>query len=154
MSFSDRPRVGSLPILQAFAGNHTDLVSPFVLLDEFGPIDMSLGQDPLKVGAHPHAGVIPTTYVPEGSGHQKDSLDYDFQIHKGDFMLFSSGKGAIHMEESGRELFEKRKNQPRFSDLAQYTLCLQIHRSEHHCPSRRCHPQGDSGDFEGKSCAR
>lgn len=98
--------VGTLPILRAFAGNHTDYVSPFVLFDEFGPVKIVPGTDPLKVEAHPHAGVIPTTYFVEGSGHHKDSLNYDFQINTGEFMMFSSGKGAIHMEESGNVLKE------------------------------------------------
>lgn len=99
-----KTHVGTLPILRAFAGNYTDLVSPFVLFDEFGPIDIAPNTDPLKVEAHPHAGVIPTTYFVEGSGHHKDSLNYDFQIQTGEFMMFSSGSGAIHMEESGAQL--------------------------------------------------
>ena len=96
--------VGTLPILRAFAGDHVDYVSPFVLFDEFGPVKISPESDPLKVEAHPHAGVIPTTYFASGSGHHKDSLNYDFQINTGEFMMFSSGKGAIHMEESGNDL--------------------------------------------------
>ncbi|MEM9546645.1 MAG: pirin-like C-terminal cupin domain-containing protein [Bacteroidota bacterium] len=96
--------VGTLPILRAFAGNHLDYVSPFVLFDEFGPVHISPHSDPLKVEAHPHAGVIPTTYFASGSGHHKDSLNYDFQVNTGEFMMFSSGRGAIHMEESGNEL--------------------------------------------------
>jgi redox-sensitive bicupin YhaK (pirin superfamily) len=56
------------------------------------------------VDAHPHAGVIPTTYFLAGSGHHKDSLDYDFQVQTGEYMMFSSGRGAIHMEESGQKL--------------------------------------------------
>ena len=54
--------VGTLPIIRAFAGDQNDYVSPFVLFDEFGPVDISQGSDPLGVGAHPHAGVTPTTY--------------------------------------------------------------------------------------------
>ncbi|MCB0738509.1 MAG: pirin family protein, partial [Bacteroidetes bacterium] len=96
--------VGTLPVLRAFAGDHTDYVSPFVLFDEFGPVNITPGADALKVGAHPHAGVTPTTFFLDGSGHHKDSLDYDFQVNKGEFMMFNSGKGAIHMEESGEEL--------------------------------------------------
>jgi len=103
---ADGVDVGTLPVMRAFAGNHLDHVSPFVLLDEFGPVDVTPGSDPLRVDAHPHAGVTPTTYFLEGSGHHKDSLDYDFQIAKGDFMLFNSGRGAIHMEESGQQLAE------------------------------------------------
>ncbi|MEN0006314.1 MAG: pirin-like C-terminal cupin domain-containing protein [Bacteroidota bacterium] len=104
---SDRTKVGTLPIIRAFAENHLDYVSPYVLLDEFGPIDLQAGNDPLRVDAHPHAGVTPTTYFLEGSGHHKDSLNYDFQIGKGEFMLFSSGRGAIHMEETGQKMYEE-----------------------------------------------
>ncbi len=103
---ADRTKVGTLPILRAFAGDQNDYVSPYVLFDEFGPVDVKAGDDPLRVDAHPHAGVIPTTYFIEGNGHHKDSLNYDFQIGKGDFMMFSSGRGAIHMEESGKQLYE------------------------------------------------
>lgn len=97
-------KVGTLPILRAFAGNQLDYVSPFVLFDEFGPVNISPGTDALRVGAHPHAGVIPTTFFLSGSGHHKDSLNYDFQVQQGEFMMFNSGKGAIHMEESGEDL--------------------------------------------------
>ncbi|MCB0640955.1 MAG: pirin family protein [Phaeodactylibacter sp.] len=103
---ADRVNVGTLPVLRAFAGNHLDHVSPYVLFDEFGPVNLEAGSDPLRVDAHPHAGVMPTTYFLNGTGHHKDSLNYDFQIGKGDFMLFSSGRGAIHMEESGQQLYD------------------------------------------------
>ncbi len=103
---ADRVNVGTLPVMRAFAGDHVDHVSPFVLFDEFGPVSLAAGSDPLRVDAHPHAGVTPTTYFLEGTGHHKDSLEYDFQIGKGDFMLFSSGSGAIHMEESGKQLYD------------------------------------------------
>ena len=104
---ADRTKVGTLPILRAFAGDHLDHVSPYVLFDEFGPVDLRAGNDPLRVDAHPHAGVIPTTYFLSGTGHHKDSLNYDFQIERGDFMMFSSGKGAIHMEETGQKMFDE-----------------------------------------------
>ncbi len=99
-----RTKVGTLPILRGFAGNHLDFVSPYVLFDEFGPVTMEPGAAPLRVNAHPHAGFTPTTYFLEGNGHHKDSLNYDFQIQKGDFMMFNSGRGAIHMEETGQGL--------------------------------------------------
>ncbi len=107
---SDRTKVGTLPILRAFAGDQQDYVSPYVLLDEFGPVNLQPGADPLRVDAHPHAGVIPTTYFLEGSGHHKDSLNYDFQVGQGDFMMFSSGSGAIHMEETGMKLYDSGGN--------------------------------------------
>ena len=104
---TDKTKVGTLPILRAFAGNHLDYVSPYVLFDEFGPVALAPKSEPLRVDAHPHAGIIPTTYFLAGTGHHKDSLNYDFQIGKGDFMMFNSGRGAIHMEETGQKLFDE-----------------------------------------------
>ena len=98
--------VGTLPVLRAFAGDHTDFVSPFVFFDEFGPVNLAPKNKPLRVDAHPHAGIIPTTYFLSGTGHHRDSLNYDFQIGKGDFMMFRSGRGAIHMEETGQKLYD------------------------------------------------
>src|SRR6188768_1623811 len=103
---ADKTMVGTLPVLRAFAGDHNDYVSPFVFFDEFGPVTLNPKDKPLRVDAHPHAGIIPTTYFLSGSGHHRDSLNYDFQIGKGDFMMFTSGKGAIHMEETGKKLYE------------------------------------------------
>jgi quercetin 2,3-dioxygenase len=104
---ADKTMVGTLPVLRAFAGDHNDYVSPYVFFDEFGPVKVNPNDKPLRVDAHPHAGIIPTTYFLAGSGHHRDSLNYDFQISKGDFMMFTSGKGAIHMEETGQKLFDQ-----------------------------------------------
>lgn len=95
-----------MPVLRAFAGDHNDYVSPFVFFDEFGPVKVNPKDKPLRVDAHPHAGIIPTTYFLEGNGHHRDSLNYDFQVGKGDFMMFNSGRGAIHMEETGQKLYD------------------------------------------------
>jgi len=104
---TDKTLVGTLPVLRAFAGDHNDYVSPYVFFDEFGPVKVNPLDKPLRVDAHPHAGIIPTTYFLEGSGHHRDSMNYDFQISKGDFMMFNSGRGAIHMEETGKNLYDK-----------------------------------------------
>jgi quercetin 2,3-dioxygenase len=103
---ANKTMVGTLPVLRAFAGDNNDYVSPYVFFDEFGPVTVDPRQKPLRVDAHPHAGIIPTTYFLAGNGHHRDSLDYDFQIGKGDFMMFTSGKGAIHMEETGQKLYD------------------------------------------------
>src|SRR6185436_6019002 len=103
---ANKTMVGTLPVLRAFAGDNNDFVSPYVFFDEFGPVKVNPFDKPLRVDAHPHAGIIPTTYFLAGSGHHRDSLNYDFQIGKGDFMMFTSGKGAIHMEETGKKLYD------------------------------------------------
>lgn len=103
---ANKTMVGTLPVLRAFAGDNNDYVSPYVFFDEFGPVEVNPKSAPLRVEAHPHAGVIPTTYFLDGNGHHRDSLNYDFQIGKGDFMMFTSGRGAIHMEETGQGLYD------------------------------------------------
>ncbi len=103
---ASKTMVGTLPVLRAFAGDNNDYVSPYVFFDEFGPVTVNPKDKPLRVDAHPHAGIIPTTYFLSGNGHHRDSLNYDFQIGKGDFMMFTSGKGAIHMEETGKKLYD------------------------------------------------
>jgi redox-sensitive bicupin YhaK (pirin superfamily) len=103
---ANKTMVGTLPVLRAFAGDNNDYVSPYVFFDEFGPVMVDPKQKPLRVDAHPHAGIIPTTYFLAGNGHHRDSLNYDFQIGKGDFMMFTSGRGAIHMEETGQKLYD------------------------------------------------
>jgi len=104
---ANKTMVGTLPVLRAFAGDNNDYVSPYVFFDEFGPVMVNSKDKPLRVDAHPHAGIIPTTYFLSGNGHHRDSLNYDFQIGKGDFMMFTSGRGAIHMEETGKKLFDE-----------------------------------------------
>lgn len=40
---TDKINVGTLPVLRAFAGDQNDYVSPFVLFDEFGPVEVAAG---------------------------------------------------------------------------------------------------------------
>ena len=96
--------VQNTQVIRSFAGNHTDLVSPWVMLDEFGPMRVEPGTLGMDIQAHPHAGVTPTTYLISGSGRHTDSLANDIVYRKGEFMLFSSGRGAIHEEVSSDEL--------------------------------------------------
>jgi redox-sensitive bicupin YhaK (pirin superfamily) len=103
---AQRTMVGDLPVLRAFAGDNDDYVSPFVFFDEFGPITVNPKAMPLSVGAHPHAGIIPTSYFLSGNGHHADSLHHDFQVGQGDFMMFTAGKGALHREETGQMMYD------------------------------------------------
>ena len=51
-----RTMVQNTPVIRSFAGNHTDLVSPWVMLDEFGPMRIEPGTLGMDIKAHPHAG--------------------------------------------------------------------------------------------------
>lgn len=99
-----RSMVQNVPVLRAFAGGQNDLVSPFVMLDEFGPLQIEANTLGMDIKAHPHAGVIPTTYLVQGSGRHSDSMKNDIVYHEGQYMLFSSGRGAIHEEVSDDQI--------------------------------------------------
>lgn len=97
-------RMGRMVLKNVIQGNYQNYVSPFFLFDEFGPLNLESGT-PFRVDAHPHAGIIPTTYILEGDAHHRDSMGNDFQYRQGDFIQFTSGKGALHMEETGDNLY-------------------------------------------------
>ena len=99
-----RTMVQNVPVLRSFGGGDLDLVSPFVMLDEFGPLHIDPGTLGMDIKAHPHAGVTPTTYLLSGSGRHTDSLSNDIVYREGEFMTFSSGRGAIHEEVSSLEI--------------------------------------------------
>ena len=97
--------MGKMGLKNIIQGDYQNYVSPFFLLDEFGPMQLSKAA-PFRVDAHPHAGIIPTTYLLKGNAHHRDSMDNDFEYKAGDFIQFTSGKGALHMEETGDEIYE------------------------------------------------
>lgn len=103
---STNSNMGRMGLKNIIQGDYQNYVSPFFLLDEFGPMELPKGA-PFRVDAHPHAGIIPTTYLLKGNAHHRDSMDNDFQYKEGDFIQFTSGKGALHMEETGDELFKE-----------------------------------------------
>ncbi len=97
--------MGKMGLKNIIQGNYQNYVSPFFLIDEFGPMHLPKGA-PFRVDAHPHAGIIPTTYLMQGNAHHRDSMDNDFEYKAGDFIYFNSGKGALHMEETGEDLYK------------------------------------------------
>lgn len=99
-----RTMVQNVPVLRSFGGGKLDLVSPFVMLDEFGPLQIDPGSLGMDIKAHPHAGITPTTYLLSGSGRHTDSMANDIVYRRGEFMTFSSGRGAIHEEVSSQDI--------------------------------------------------
>ncbi|MBD2341282.1 pirin family protein [Calothrix sp. FACHB-156] len=76
---------------------------PFLLLDEFGPIDVEPGA---AKGApdHPHRGFETVTYILEGSFEHKDSQGNAGKLHAGDVQWMTAGSGVVHSEMPEREL--------------------------------------------------
>lgn len=75
----------------------SSLMSPFLLLDEMGPIVWKAGE---AIGApdHPHRGFETVTYLLEGSMQHADSAGNQGDLREGDVQWMTAGKGVIHSE--------------------------------------------------------
>ncbi|BAY08752.1 pirin family protein [Calothrix sp. NIES-2098] len=75
---------------------------PFLLLDEFGPVDVELGK---AKGApdHPHRGFETVTYILEGRVEHKDSQGHAGKLSAGDVQWMTAGAGVVHSEMPDRE---------------------------------------------------
>ena len=73
------------------------LMSPFLLLDEMGPVDYAPGK---AMGApwHPHRGFETVTYLLEGEMEHEDSSGSKGTLTPGDVQWMTAGKGIIHSE--------------------------------------------------------
>ena len=73
------------------------LMSPFLLLDEMGPVDWPPGG---AIGApeHPHRGFETVTYLLEGRMQHGDSSGQHGDLEPGDVQWMTAGRGVIHEE--------------------------------------------------------
>jgi redox-sensitive bicupin YhaK (pirin superfamily) len=75
---------------------------PFLLLDEFGPLELAPG----KVGgvpAHPHRGFETVTYMLDGRFEHKDSQGHSGKLNPGDVQWMTAGSGIVHSEMPEKE---------------------------------------------------
>ena len=73
------------------------LMSPYLLLDERGPVDYGPGE---AVGApsHPHRGFETVTYLLSGGMMHADSAGNSGDLNPGDVQWMTAGRGVIHSE--------------------------------------------------------
>ena len=73
------------------------LMSPFLLLDEMGPVNYGPKQ---AIGApsHPHRGFETVTYMLQGSMQHADSAGNSGDLNPGDVQWMTAGRGIIHSE--------------------------------------------------------
>ncbi|MEZ4686976.1 MAG: pirin family protein [Bacteroidia bacterium] len=80
-------------------------VDPFLLLHHFGPrTQQPGGQSLLDIGAHPHRGFEPVTFIFKGEVHHKDSMGNDSLIKAGGVQWMTAGSGVVHSESTRRVL--------------------------------------------------
>lgn len=82
-----------------------ELVDPFLLIDELGPVTYGPGE---AVGApdHPHRGFETVSYILDGAVEHEDSAGHRGVIRAGDVQWMTAGGGIVHSELPPRELLE------------------------------------------------
>jgi len=91
------------PVRRPFPTQTLDHFDPFLLLDEFGPVDWAPGE---AVGApdHPHRGFETVSYILEGRLQHKDSVGNWGRLGPGDVQWMTAGAGVVHSEMPEDEL--------------------------------------------------
>jgi hypothetical protein len=97
---------GGFPVRRPFPTAGLELVDPFLLLDEMGPVTWKPGE---AIGApdHPHRGFETVTYVLEGRVHHEDSEGHEGVIGPGDVQWMTAGAGLVHSEMPDREMLRE-----------------------------------------------
>ncbi|HIL66111.1 MAG: pirin family protein [Methanobacteriota archaeon] len=82
------------------------LMSPFLLLDEMGPMEYGPGE---AVGApsHPHRGFETVTYMMAGEMEHEDSAGNSGKITPGDVQWMTAGRGVVHSEMPSEKMMEQ-----------------------------------------------
>jgi quercetin 2,3-dioxygenase len=76
---------------------HPEL-SPFLLLDHFGPADFAPAEKPRGVGWHPHRGFETVTVLLEGEVEHEDTAGNGGRIGPGEVQWMTAGAGLLHKE--------------------------------------------------------
>jgi redox-sensitive bicupin YhaK (pirin superfamily) len=73
-------------------------LSPFLLLDHFGPADFPPAEKPRGVGWHPHRGFETVTVLLEGEVEHRDTAGNGGRIGPGEVQWMTAGAGLLHEE--------------------------------------------------------
>lgn len=99
--------MGKTPLRQPLPYSDIDQIDPFLLLHHMGPELQKPGHPGvLEVGAHPHRGFEPVTFVFEGEVHHRDSRGNDSKIKAGGVQWMTAGMGIVHSEMASQEFIQ------------------------------------------------
>ena len=88
---------GGFVVRRPFPTAGLEMVDPFLMLDELGPVTYGPGE---AIGApdHPHRGFETISYILEGELEHKDSVGHKGVLGPGDVQWMTAGSGVIHSE--------------------------------------------------------
>lgn len=87
--------MGGMPIRQPFPTQNVEAIDPFLLLHHH---KTTAGEPFEGVGAHPHRGFSPVSFIFEGALRHQDSRGNDSVIAAGGIQWMNAGMGIIHSE--------------------------------------------------------
>jgi len=88
---------GGFVVRRPFPTAGLEMVDPFLMLDEMGPVAYGPGE---AIGApdHPHRGFETITYILDGEVEHKDSAGHRGVIRPGGVQWMTAGSGVVHSE--------------------------------------------------------
>ena len=129
---------GGFIVRRPFPSQDLDLLDPFLLLDEMGPVTYAPGK---AVGApdHPHRGFETVTYLLEGEMKHKDSAGHQGVLRPGDVQWMTAGSGVVHSEMPSQKMLDNggpmhgfqiwvnlparlKMTRPRYQEVAQHQI--------------------------------
>ena len=100
--------MGGIPLKQALPTTKVQQVDPFLLLHhgelKYGKNAKAVHQG---VGAHPHRGFTPVTFIIEGEIHHRDSRGNNQIAKKGEVQWMHAGAGIVHSERPSQDLIDR-----------------------------------------------
>jgi redox-sensitive bicupin YhaK (pirin superfamily) len=89
--------LGDFEVRRALPTVHRQMVGPFILFDQMGPVVMASGQG-IDVRPHPHIGLATVTWLFDGAVFHRDNLGSAQAIAPGELNWMTAGKGIVHSE--------------------------------------------------------
>ena len=106
--FSEDVNMGPITLKQPLPLGNLQQVDPFLLLHHVGPKTQAPGgKNIMGIGAHPHRGFEPVTFIFSGDIHHKDSQGNDSIIRGGGVQWMTAGSGIVHSESASENFVQK-----------------------------------------------
>ena len=93
------------PVRRAFAGVPTQLLDPFIHMDQMGEVEYAPGEA-RGTDWHPHRGFETVTYIIDGRFQHQDSHGGGGMIENGATQWMTAGSGILHIETPPAELVD------------------------------------------------